>query len=398
MSCFYLTDERKSIDLLRLSPKILRNLDSMKKYGCMLGIAGLVGAIAFVTAAALLVYALKGTSLRYTIDGLVIDSPKWELRSAVASGDDGNILRAFTKATYRPVWKMSEAIPTMQSYLSNPNPLVRCYAAKALYTFGDQSGYQTMLDLVKMDGPMIHIEQSILALYSKADTSQLWGRELKGAVVTGLIQMAPEIAKTLTTKDFYNEASSITDYGLLDDEQFIPQISSTFQITQKSDVKMAAAWALATMKNDPDATNYLIQTAETMLGQSHSPFEMRDMVKYLGTLQDSRVKPLLEKALDSDDPSVVQCAIVNLLYNQGGSDKAKGVLAEALNLKRMNLPWDWVWQVAAQFKDDRKIKEAGDNFARTDVTESWQLWTGDRQNWPIYNWIDGCVLKLNSER
>jgi hypothetical protein len=91
---------------------------------------------------------------------------------------------------------------------------------------------------------------------------------------------------------------------------------------------------------------------------------------------------------------VVQCAIVNLLYNQGGSEKAKGVLAEALNLKRMNLPWDWVWQVAAQFKDDPQIKAAGARFAQTDVTESWQLWTCDRQNWPIYNWIDGCVLKL----
>jgi HEAT repeat protein len=363
-------------------------------------------------------FLLKGTSLRYTIDGLVVDSPKWELRAAVASGDDGNILRAFTKATYRPEWKMSDAIPTMKGYLSNPNPLVRCYAAKALYTFGDQSGYQAMLGLVNTDGPMIHIEhdlridaietlvkyrqknaaQSILSLYGKADTSQLWGRELRGAVVSGLIQLAPEIAKNLTTKDFYNEASSITDYGLLDDDQFLPQIYTSFQATQKSDVKMAAAWALATMKNDPDAINYLVQTAESMLGQSHSPFEMRDMVKYLGTLQDSRIKPLLEKALDSDDPSVVQCTVVNLLYNQGGSDKAKEVLAEALNRKRMNLPWDWVWQVAAQFKDDPKIKAAGENFARLDVTESWQLWTGDRQNWPIYNWIDGCVLKLNSER
>ena len=69
-------------------------------------------------------------------------------------------------------------------------------------------------------------------------------------------------------------------------------------------------------------------------------------------------------------------------------------MAEALNLKRMNLPWDFVWQVAAQFKDDPQIKAAGAHFAQTDITESWQLWTEDRQNWPIYNWIDGCVLKL----
>lgn len=386
----------------------------MKKYGCIFGIAAVVLAAVILVAVALLIYSLRGTSLRYTIDGLVVDSPHLELRAAVASGDDGNILRAFSKATYRPEWKMSDAIPTMQSYLANPNPLVRCYAAKALYTFGDQSGYHTMLDLVNGDGPLIHFEhdlridaidtlvkyhqtaaaQAILALYSKADISQHWGSELRGAVVAGLIQLAPDLAKTLTTKDFYNEASSITDYGLIDDQQFLPQITSTFQTTQKVDVKMAAAWALATMKNDQEATNYLVQTAESMLQQSHTPFEMRDIVKYLGTMSDPRVKPLLEKALDSDDASVVQCAIVNLLYNQGGSAKAKGVLAEALNLKRMNLPWDFVWQVAAQFKDDPQIKAAGAHFAQTDVTGSWQLWTGDRQNWPIYNWIDGCVLKL----
>ena len=211
---------------------------------------------------------------------------------------------------------MSDAIPTMKGYLSHPNPLVRCYAAKALYTFGDQSGYQAMLGLVNTDGPMIHFEhdlridaietlvkyrqknaaQPILSLYGKADTSQLWGRELRGTVVSGLIQLAQKSAKNLTTKDFYNEASSITDYGLLDDDQFLPQIYTSFQTTQKSDVKMATAWALATMKNDPDAIKYLVQTAESMLGQSHSPFEMRAMVKYLGTLQDSRVKPLLEES------------------------------------------------------------------------------------------------------
>jgi HEAT repeat protein len=355
----------------------------MKKYGCRLGVAALIAGGVLLISAAFLVYALKGTSLRYTIDGLVVNSPKWELRAAVASGDDGNILRAFTKATYRPVWRMSDAIPTMQSYLADPNPVVRCYAAKALYTFGDQSGYQTMLDLVKSDTPMIHFEHdlridaietlckfrqknaasTILALNSNADTSQLHGRELRGAVIGGLISLAPDLAKTLTTTDFYNEASSITDYGLLNDQQFLPQITSSFQTSQKADIKMAAAWASATMKDDRGAIDYLAQTAESMMNEAHAPFEMREMVKYLGTIQDPRIKPLLERALGSDDPSVVQCAIVNLLYNQGGSEKAKSVLAEALNLKRMNLPWDWVWQVAAQFKDDPKIKEAGEHFA-----------------------------------
>jgi HEAT repeat protein len=389
----------------------------MKKYGCILAICASIVAIVVVAGGALIIYSLRGTSLRYTIDGLVVDSPRLELRAAVASGNDVNILQAFTKATYRPEWEMRDAIPTMQSYLANPNPVVRCYAAKALYTFGNQSGYQTMLDLVNADGPMIHFQhdlridavetlckyrqrkaaQAILDLYGKTDARDLNGRELRGAVVGALILLAPDLARTLTTTDFYNEATSIVDYGLINDRQFLPQITSSFQKSQKLDVKMAAAWALATMIDDPGAIDYLAQTAGAMMNQAHSPFEMREMVKYLGTLHDPRMKPLLEKALDSDDPAVVQCAIVNLLYNQGGSEKAKAVLAEALNLKRMNLPWDFVWEVAAQFKDDPQIKAAGERFQVNDVARSWQLWTGDRQNWPIYNWIDGCVLKLEGK-
>jgi HEAT repeat protein len=376
-----------------------------------------VAAVVLVAFVALVIYSLRGTSLRYTIDGLVVDSPRLELRAAVASGDDVTILRAFTKATYRPEWEMRDAIPTMEGYLGDSHPVVRCYAAEALYTFGSQSGYQTMLNLVNADAPMIHFQHdlridavetlckyrqrqaapAILALGSKADVRSHYGRELKGAVCEGLILLAPDLARTLTDGNFYNEASSIVDYGLIDEQQFVPQITSSFQKSEKLDVKMAAAWSLATMKNDPDAVSYLVQTAEAMMRQAHSPFEMRQLVKYLGTITDPRIKPLLEKALDSECPAVVQCAVVNLLYNQGGSEKAKAVLAEALSLKRMNLPWDWVWEVAAQFKDDPKIKAAGERFEANDVTQSWQLWTGDRQNWPIYNWIDGCVLRLDGK-
>jgi hypothetical protein len=187
-------------------------------------------------------------------------------------------------------------------------------------------------------------------------------------------------------------------YALENYQTFVPQITADFQESTKPEIKAAAAWALAVMNKDSNALDYLVKTAQAMLNEKHSPFEMRDMVKYLGTIQDPRMKSLLEQALDSDDPTVVQCAIVNLLYNQGGSEKAKAVLAEALNLKRMNLPWDFVLQVAAQFKDDPIIKEAGERFAQTDVMESWQLWTADRQNWPVYNWVDDYVITLNDKK
>ena len=379
-----------------------------------IGIAALIGGVVFLIAAALLIYSLKGTSLRYTIDGLVVDSPKRELRAAVASGDSGNILRAFGKATYRPVWSMGDAIPTMQAYLSNSNPLVRLYAAKALYMFGDRSGYTTLVDLVSAPGAPVYFEkdqrvtaaellaqyrqtasvQVICALYPRLDNPQL-----KGEILEALETLSPDTVKTLLhLNKYYADPLAIRDYALENYQPFLPQITSSFQLSDKPKVRAAAAWALATMTKDTSAIDYLAQTAQAMLDEKHSPFGMRDLVKYLGAIQDPRMKPLLEQALDSDDPTIVQCAIVNLLYNQGGSEKAKGVLAEALNLKRMNLQWDFVLQVSAQFKDDPKIKEAGERFTQTDVTKSWQLWTGDRLNWPIYNWINDYVIKLNEKK
>ena len=198
---------------------------------------------------------------------------------------------------------------------------------------------------------------------------------------------------------FVQSDLAITEYAKTGISRFLPQITAVFHNSHKPEVKAAAAWALATMTDDQNAINYLVETAQADLrneGQTND-FNERAIISYLGTIQTPAAKQTLEAALDSSDPTIVGTAIVNLLYNQGGSEKAKEVLAEALNLKRMNLQWDFVLQVASQFKDDLKIKEAGEHFAKNDVMESWQLWTGDRQNWPIYNWIDEYVIKLNKQ-
>jgi len=381
----------------------------MKKYGCLLGITALIGWTIFLAVAIFLIISLRGTSLRYTIDGLVIDSPKWELRAAVASGDSGNILRAFDKATYRPVWRMNDAIPTMQGYLTNPNPLVRCYAAKALYMFGNQSGYSTLLDLVNANQPMIYFEndlradaaetlskyrqtvaeEAIYALYGKIDT------RFKGDIIEALETLAPNRAATLIATDYYGDTPSMRVYGIVNARQFLPQITSTFQNSTKVDVKLAAAWDLATMTGDQTAIDYLAQAAQEALNGKTTSVNMRELVRYLGTIQDPRMKPLLEQALYSNDSTVAQCAIVNLLYNQGGSDKAIDVLADALYRKRMDLTVDFMLEVASQFNDNPKIRAAGESFAKTDVMGWWQLWTVERKNWPIYNWIDGYILKWN---
>jgi hypothetical protein len=377
-----------------------------QKYQLLLG-AGLALCLIIFVGVAVVIYSFKDTRLRYTIDGLVVDGPVWELRLAVASGDSGNISRAFSKATFRPVWKMKEAIPTMQGYLSNTNPYVRYRAAEALYKFGEQSGYSTLLGLVQSPGPVLGVGEDLriqatttLAQYRQTNAvnliSDLYLRTQNDEVSQVLANMGVQLPG-IDQLPFVESDLAIAEYAKTGITRFLPQITDVFHNSHKPKVKDAAAWALATMTDDQNAIDFLVQTAQEGLTESDRAryIDERVIIMYLGTIQTSAAKQTLEAALNSSDSGIVEVATVNLLYNQGGSEKAKGVLAEALNLKRMDLDWDFVLRVASQFKNDPKIKEAGEHFAKNDITESWQLWTGDRQNWPIYNWIDGAVIKLN---
>jgi len=387
-----------------------------------IGIAALIGGVAFLIAAALLIYSLKGTSLRYTIDGLVVDSPKWELRAAIASEDEENISREFTKATYRPEWKMSEAIPTMQSYLSNTNPFVRCYAGKALLTFGDQSGYPTLLDLVSLSNPApglkggreVRIDAAMtLAQFREVDAAgaitalyeQTHNAELLNAL-SALGVQAPEEKNF----PFITNPNTIVQYAQSNDRWFIPQITAVFNNTKKPALKAASAWALATMSGNQDAISYLVQAAQpaikAQLGVAGTAAPGQpdfltglQALKYLGSIPSSQTKAALEAALDSQIPSVVQIATVNLLFNQGGSDKAMHVVAqqleEATPLDQW-MPWELVLSIAAQLNSNPTIQAAGQVFAKKSDDGSWQLYTVERKNWPIYNWIDNYVVKLNT--
>jgi hypothetical protein len=196
---------------------------------------------------------------------------------------------------------------------------------------------------------------------------------------------------------FVSSSLAITEYAKVGATQFIPQITSTFYNTQQTDVKVAAAWALATMTNDQNAINYLVQEGQTGLTNPSAvdgPTE-RSVIQYLGSIQNPAAKQTLEAALGSSDPTIVQTAIVNLIYNQGGSDKAVQVIANQLNdPAKATLPWDFTLNVAAQLTSNPTIQSAGQSFAQHDATGDWQTYTVERQNWPVSNWIGGYVVKL----
>jgi HEAT repeat protein len=358
-----------------------------------------------------------GKALQSAFDALVkngavrsLPEAKKYLQDEVASGDKGRILRAFHDIIYSRSWKMSEAIPALKSFLNDPDPYVRLNAAHDLFIVGDQSGYDALLALVQAKDPIpgldggwdVRVEAArTLAQFRQTDATQaiydLYQQTKNGGLIQPLADLnATEATSIVQSKGFFVDASAMKYYGQVGATQFIPQITSTFYNTQKPDVKAAAAWALATMNGDQNAVAYLVQTAQAALNDPSQTGSMneRNIISYLGSIQTPAAKQTLEAALTSSDPAVVQTAITNLIYNQGGSDKAVQVIANQLsNSTHATLPWDFTMNMATQLLNNPQIQSAGQVFSQTDATGEWQLYTVERANWSPYNWMGGVYIK-----
>jgi HEAT repeat protein len=277
-----------------------------------------------------------------------------------------------------------------------------------LCNIGDTSGYATLLAIVQSQDPIpgqepdIRIRAAVLlAQYGQASATQdiynLYQSTHNGELMVALVALgAPQAATLAESRGFYSDSYSLIFYGQAGTAGFIPQITAAFQNTTNAAAKIAAAWALATMTGDQTAVNYLVQTAQDTLSAKGSSISHESVIKDLGSIQDPQVKPVLESALQSTDPTVVQTAIVNLIYNQGSSDKAVQVIANQLNGSTPpTLPTDFVLNMANQLQDNPQIQRAGAIFAQHDASGFWQLYTVERKNWPVANWIGNYVVKLN---
>lgn len=340
------------------------------------------------------------------------------LQKAIDTKDQSQILAALSRLYWSRLWKMSEVIPTLKEFLNNPDPFVRYHVAETLFKVGDQSGYSTLLAFVQSPTPILESGDSdmpngggdmridaarLLAQYGQTDATpaiyQLYQQTNSGDLIRALTTLqASQATSIVQSKGFFAQGAALEYYGQAGVQQFIPQITSTFYNTQQPDVKVAAAWALATMTNDQNAINYLVQEAQAGLTNPSQVDDLteRNAIKYLGSIQNPAAKQTLEAALSSSDATIVQTAIVNLIYNQGGSDKAVQVIANQLtDTAHATLPWDFTLSMAAQLTSNPTIQSAGQTFAQHDATGDWQTYTVERQNWPINNWIGGYVVKLN---
>jgi HEAT repeat protein len=339
-----------------------------------------------------------------------------ELEEAVRTGDRRAITKAFHDAVYDRTARMEEVIPALKQYLVHEDPFVRFRAAEGLYTVGDRSGYDVLLRTVESDVPAgqsdLRVASAVvLAKYRERQASdealRLFSRlYANGETREGFTQALelfgiwPNETRNLLV--VYPNAAAMREYGIYRREDLIPKIREAFVKADKLDTKNAAAWALASMTGEAQYVDFLIQTAEPAI-QDKTKAQWNEMdenaraIKYLGTLRDPRAKETLERAIDSPNSQVVGYAVVNLLFNQGGSQKAVDFIVRDLQAQGTNrrLPHDLLYHVASKVADPA-VRRAGEQSDRSSVfAGSWRYFSVTRKDWPIYNWIDQYVVRLN---
>lgn len=337
-----------------------------------------------------------------------------DLKVAIESRDPGTALRAFHDVIYNPSADMSEALPVIRSYLQHPDPWVRYLAGKTLFTAGDDFGLAALVELMRspdlLPEPLKGSKEDLRMQAARVigtfrqtaavDSAIDLYRRTAGSGLLGVLAKLgaeDELMQVMRKHGYVQSQYSVARYGILCPTEFVTKIESTFNSTEDQELKNAAAFALARRKGEEKYISYLVEVAEPAIDgrQRANGFnDNTEALRYLGSVTHPMARDALERALASSNKFAVEIAVVNLLFNQGGSEKARQVILHQLKGIPLRMEsWERTLQIAAKL-DDPEMRAAGEAFDRQSSGGSWRLWGQQRKNWPIYNWVDDYVVEL----
>jgi hypothetical protein len=343
------------------------------------------------------------------------------LAAAVSSHDQAEILRAFNSAVYSPAYPGPEVTPLLKGYLNNPDPFVRLNAANDLTIMGDTGGEETLIALAKESSAIAGIGQDVrmgaaetLAKYrvyaAIPAIQQLYAKTQYAQLLDDLSTLGAQSLDE-ETYPYVESSNTIIEYGETKETRFLPQIALTFHKSRKKDLKVAAAWALVTLAGDQEALDFLLNAAQQIsaekdvLDGSSEGLDLFDAdllaLKCLGTIRTPAAKHVLEMALGSRTQLGISTALINMVLNQGGSDRANQLIVDQLELRgppKNWQPWDIVIGLADMMPDNPKIQNALSDFARDRGNGSTNLNEVERGRWPAYPWADGYMVEWVGER
>ena len=332
-----------------------------------------------------------------------------DINTALASGDLGAVSRAFSMAAYNRGFKNSELQEAFKPFLNNANPSVRFFAAQSLYLTGDSSGKNTLIVIMQSPNPLIRdgVDQRILAAQTlakyreKSTTSQivnLYNETRDGSLLSSLALLGVRFPGA-EKFPYVSRENALTEYGLVEARDLVPKIRNTFESSKDAQTLLGAARSLAQMTGEPRYLDYLVAVAQSAVANQLPYSDTSKAIKYLGSIDSPLSREVLQAGLQSENAEVVQYSAINLLFNQtGGYEPVKERLLHELdlaNVKDFKLGEELKWHLVTVMSDDPEISQSAQAYSKRTQLFDWEYNVVERKKWPIYNWIDNYVVRLN---
>jgi len=337
-----------------------------------------------------------------------------KLAAAIATGDYGEIRRAFSDAVYGNFASMEDSVAAMKSHLDSDDVIVSFLAAEHLLIAGDRSGVPNLIEILERPESISYRNEDASDLRNKA--CEILGKfRIEEAIPflkdyharTGAGQAVGALTAMGQRAGSWQEKFSGLEsagYAKVGATEYLPDIKRNFQESTNPEVRIGAAWAAAYLGGGPEYVNHLIEAsklaAEAPDDRGAGEFnKSREALRYLGTLQTPEAVAALEKALGSKNPRATSVALVNLLFNQKEpSEKARAMLLEQLNGTADHRIYPELAMRMIAALDDADLKEAAVRASRHSSAYPWRFWGVERANWPIENWIyDYVVIRNKTE-
>lgn len=313
---------------------------------------------------------------------------------------------------------MSEAIPALKSFLNNTDPWVRLQAAEDLYIAGNNSGFQPLVNLMQADQPIrdydgsdirVHAAEVLGKYREKGAVNALIDYSRKPGndwVITRLARMkGVSLPDDLVQKIKLSNNSIYLMYNLMLVNPQLAKDLAQSEFEKAKDgtgTKLHAAWVMLKAGEKDPYYSYLMGYAQVAIAGKIPPSASASdayefSLKILASFKDPEIKAMLENALNSKTTEIVEIALVNLFFNQGGSDKARQyLLSQFGGPTNLLVDSDFLMQLAAVINDPQINAAAASVVQRTESSR-WAYFS-DRKNWSVYTWIDDYVVDLNGSR
>lgn len=341
-----------------------------------------------------------------------------------AGNDKDKIFQAFV-LFLNSRFPVDEIRDISRSLLGHENPVVKLRAAYYLYLFkSGQDAYPTLVQI--LNNPPGESPEEKLAYQKKAFGLFVEFKEIRAkeellrfynnyeenkkliSILTrlGFVELLPDIDEQRKQTGY----SFATNLAKLAPDAYVSEIKSEFENTKHERIKPELAKALFESTGSNEYLGYLQSLAEVAVNYyPNEPNKRKGRTttdlpttafKHLASIKTPEVKSYLEDSLNSENPVVVETALVNLLLLHGDSPKALSKLKEVVGQRESKISEDTKLRLAFEVGDPAILQVFKDTYDKQYQGPSnyWWRYSNHRQHQSIYYWIDSYTVDYIEER